>query len=179
MDALKQYRKMRSAQAEYEDKTRRYGAELKSREGGQAALDEGALRAEVLGEPDARNKRGAADENAAKVKILRAEAAKAKRSAEILEEEIQKLVDGAVDELLAQYRPEMEKAYRVFIKTLREAAAAERRIEEIQNAAVAAAAESGLSRSINLEPTGSVRIGITNQVRLAEERARLNQYDAD
>ena len=178
MEKQKQYRMMMAGFVGYIDKQTKLQDELRDREAKQGALDEAALRAEVLGEPDVKGKRETAESNAARVGVIKGEIEKSRRSAEILDQEMKKIVDGVMDEIRAQHRPNMEKAYRSYIKTLREAAAAEVEIQRVEEEATEAARSVGITSNINLEPTGGIAFGIREFVGQAVARAKLNDYDA-
>ncbi|GEM_PF-4279817 len=177
MKATEKYRKLCGARAEYGSKAEASREELATRQAKQKMLEEAALRAEVLGEPDARAKQAAAADNRLFTSRLQADIEKAKAAITILDGEISGLSAGVIDEIREKFSPEMERAYRVYLKAIRETAAAEQNIQRVVDAANEEAAAAGVRGHINLEPTGSVRIGIRDQVVMAERRAKLNGYD--
>lgn len=179
MEIQKQYQQLKTALVGYRDKLANLQTELTRREGEQDDLENGALRAEVLGEADAGRKRDAADGNSSRSVFIRGEIERSLKAIAILEAEIQKITNVVLDELRGQHRPNMEKAYRAYVKKLREAAAAESEIRRVQEAADNAARSFGIALQLTLEPTGPIRCGLPDLIPPALERARLNGYDAE
>jgi serine/threonine-protein kinase RIO1 len=133
-----------------------------------------------------RGKRETAENNAVRIGIIKGEIEKCRKSAEILQQEIEKITGEVIDEILSQHRPHMEKAYRGCIKALREAAAAEAEVERVQETADEVGRTMGVgsalgrfTAAIQLEPTGTIRFGIRERVGQAIERAKLNDYNVE
>lgn len=110
MEIQKQYQQLKAALVGYRDKLANLQTELTRREGEQDDLENGALRAEVLGEADAGRKRDAADGNSSRSVFIRGEIESSLKAIAILEAEIQKITNEVLDELRGQHRPNMEKA---------------------------------------------------------------------
>jgi hypothetical protein len=155
--------------------------ELRECDAQQDDLGGKVLKAELLDEPDLKEKRAAAVSNAARIIVVEDEIKKSKKSAEILDQELKKIEGEVVNEIRAQHRPAMQVANHAYLKALRAAAAAEVEIERVQELANAAGAAQGIAATINLETTGTIRVGTRRWMRdladQAEARAKLNGFD--
>lgn len=177
MEKQEQYLALRARFIDYTDKLMKLQGELRDLGAKQDALDNAAFKAEALGESGVKGKREEAERNAARISAIKAEIEKPRRAIEILEKEMKKIEVEIAEEIRTQHRPDMEKAYRAYVKTLREAAAAEVEIERVQEAANEAGRLVGIVWNINLEPTGSIRQGVQVLVGQTIVRAKMNDYD--
>jgi len=179
MEKQKQLRQILTGLDSYKGKAAEKEAEIKALEAKQSGLAEAALRAEVLGDPDWRTKKAAAESNETRLAAAKAEHEKSKKAIEILNAELPALEVGVMDEIRAQFQPVLEKALRAFVKSLRETAATERQIETIQKDAEDTLQSLGIRRTFYLEVTGSAKLGLTEKLGQVVARCKLNNFQVE